>query len=68
MKAGVFKDFQVVLLSRSLLNLLRTFASLIRSSFFRVWENFVTPPGNSTIIFLPRGKKLDKKICPGGRD
>ena len=33
-KAGVFKDFRVVLLSGSLLNVLRTFASLIRSSFF----------------------------------
>ena len=53
-KAGVFKDFRVVLLSRSPLNFLRTFASLKWSSFFEFGKNFVPPPGNSTIISSPR--------------
>ena len=56
-KAGVFKDFRVVLLSRSLLNFLRTFASLILNTeqFLRVWENFAPSPGISTIILRPGG-------------
>ena len=45
MKAGVFKDFRVVLLSRSLLNFLRTFASFMRSSFFEFGEILPHPRG-----------------------
>ena len=60
-KAGVFKDFRVVLLSRGLLNFLRTFASLIRSSFVGL-GNFCPTPGEFDYHFLPRGRELDKKI------
>ena len=52
----------MVLLSRSLLNLLRTFASLIRSSFFEFGKILPTP-GEIDNNFLPRGRELDKKIA-----
>ena len=29
---------------------------------------FCPTPGNSVIIFLPQGRELDKKNCPGGQD
>ena len=63
-KTGVFQDFRVVLLSRSLLNFLRTFASLIRNSFFEFGKILPHPRGIRR-SFLPRGRELDKKICPG---
>ena len=52
-KAGVLKDFRVVLLSRSLLNFFKDFCKLNMEQFLRVWKNFAPPPGNSTIIFCP---------------
>ena len=77
MKAGGFKDFRVVLLSRSLLNFLRTFASFNMEQFLRVWENFAPPPGIRPSFFAPeqgiRQKNLpewpglarSKKFSPG---
>ena len=57
---------QKIVLSQIFLNFLRIFASL-RGSFFEYEKNFAPPPGIRP-SFLPRGRKLDKKICPGGRD
>ena len=61
--AGVFKDFRVALLSRSL-NFLRTFASLIRSSFFEFGKILPHPRGIRPPFFAP-GQGLDKKKMPG---
>ena len=66
-KAGVFKDFRVVLLSRSLLNFLRTFASLIRSDFFEFGKILPHPQGIRPSFFAP-GRELDKKNFPAGQD
>ena len=60
--AGVFKNLRVVLLSRSLLNCLRTFASLIRNSFFGLGK-FCPTPGEFDHHFLPQSRELDKKIA-----
>ena len=57
----------MVLLSRSLLNFLRTFESSIRSSFFGLGK-FCPTPGEFDHHFLPQGRELDKKNCLGGRD
>ena len=71
------KDFRVVLLSRSLLNFLRTFASLIRSSLFEFGKILPHPRGIRQSFFAPgqgiRQKKIAqvagisllKKISPG---
>ena len=55
-----------VVLSRSFLNFLRIFCKL-KEQFLRVWENFAHPR-EFDHHFLPRGRELDKKFCPGGRD
>ena len=52
-KAGVLKDFQVVLLSRSILNFLGTFASLIQSSFFEFGKILPHPQGIGPSFFAP---------------
>ena len=64
MKAGVFKDFGVVLLSRSLLNFLRTFASLIWSSFLEFGKVLPHPRGIRPSFFVP-GQGIRQKNCPG---
>ena len=64
MKAGVFKDFRVALLSRSLLNCLRTFASLIRSSFFKVEKILPHPWGIRPSFFAP-GQGIRQNNLPG---
>ena len=80
-RAGVFKDFRVVLLSRIVLSFLRTFARLIWSSFFEFGKILPHPRGIRLSFFAPgqgiRQKKLpvwlglarSKKFsrgCPGG--
>ena len=57
----------MVLLSRSLLNFLRTFASSIWSSFFGLGK-FCPTLGEFDHHFLPQGRELDKKNCLGGQD
>ena len=52
----------MVLLSRNLLNFLRTFASLIRSSFFEFGKILPHPRGIRP-SFFPWGRELDKKIA-----
>ena len=59
MKAGVFKNFRMVLLSRSLLNFLRTFAGAVSSSLGK----FCPTPGEFDHNFLPRGRESDKKFA-----
>ena len=61
-KAGVFKSFRVVLLSRSLLNFLRTFASLIQSSFFEFGKILPYPRGIRPSCFAP-GQGIRQKIA-----
>ena len=61
-KAGVFKDFRVVLLSRSLLNFLRTFASLIWSSFFEFGKILPHPRGIRPSFFA-LGQGIRQKIA-----
>ena len=51
-------DLRVVLLSRRLLNFLKTFAGLIWNSFFEFGKILPHPDNH----FLPRGRELDKKI------
>ena len=63
-KAGVFKDFQVILLSHSLLTSFKDFRKLNMEQFLRVWENFTPPLGNSTINFCPGAGNQTKKL-PG---
>ena len=60
----MFKDFRVVLLSRSLLNVLRTFASLIRSSFFEFWKILPHPRGIRPSFFA-LGQGIGQKKLPG---
>ena len=54
----------MVLLSRSLLNFLRTFASFNTEQFLRVWENFAPPPGIRPSIFA-LGQGIRPKNLPG---
>ena len=63
MKAGVFKDFRVVLLSRSLLNFLMTFASLIRSNFFEFGKILPHPRRIRPSFFAP-GQGIRQKNLP----
>ena len=61
------KTFEWFLLSRSLLNFLRTFASLIPSSFFEFGKILPHPRGIRPSFFAP-GQEIRQKNCPGGRD
>ena len=63
-KAGVFKEFRVVLLSRSLFNYLRTFANLIRSSFFEFGKILSHSRGIRASFFAP-GQGIGQKNLPG---
>ena len=55
-------------LSRSFLDFLRIFCKL-KYQFLPLWEKFCPIPGNShDHHFLPWGRELNKKNCPGGRD
>ena len=56
----------MVLLSRSLLNFLRTFASLIRSSFFKFGKILPHLRGIQPSFFA-LGRELDKKIAQVAR-
>ena len=60
-KAGVFKNFRVVLLSRSLLHFSRTFESSIRSSFFEFEKILPHPRGIRPSFFAP-GQVIRQKI------
>ena len=52
----------MILLSRSLLNILRTFASLIRSNFFEFGKILPHPRGIRPSFFAP-GRELHNKIA-----
>ena len=54
----------MVLLSRSLLNFLRTFASLIQSSFFEFGKILPHPRGIRPSFFAP-GQGIGQKNLPG---
>ena len=54
-------------MSRSFLNFFRDFFASLNSSFFE-FGKILPHPREFDHHFLPRGRELDKKNCPGGRD
>ena len=57
---------QKIVLSHSFLDFLRIFCK-VKGEFFKFGKIFPTP-GEFDHHFLPQGRELDKKNCPGGRD